>query len=245
MAEIGLILLLFIIGLEIDLKKLASAGLPVAADRSASRCRSASRLGLGFFALSATDSGGQLLAALPGGLHEPVEHAGRGQAPQRQVRARHAARAHHPRRPRDPGHLGGRDARRAAQPRQPRPAAAVAFALLARARSWWSAASRSPSTCCRTCSERWPRRPSWCWSARSRGASSWPASASVIGLSREMGALIAGVSLSTFPYNLDVMAKAVEHPRLLRDPVLRRPRHADPDPEPPCARARAGRRRRS
>jgi Kef-type K+ transport system membrane component KefB len=33
--------------------------------------------------------------------------------------------------------------------------------------------------------------------------------ASYIGLSREMGALIAGVSLSTFPYNLDVMAKAV------------------------------------
>jgi len=35
------------------------------------------------------------------------------------------------------------------------------------------------------------------------------AAASVIGLSREMGALIAGVSLSTFPYNLDVMAKAI------------------------------------
>jgi Kef-type K+ transport system membrane component KefB len=34
------------------------------------------------------------------------------------------------------------------------------------------------------------------------------AAASVIGLSREMGALIAGVSLSTFPYNLDVIAKA-------------------------------------
>jgi Kef-type K+ transport system membrane component KefB len=33
--------------------------------------------------------------------------------------------------------------------------------------------------------------------------------ASLIGLSREMGALIAGVSLSTFPYSLDVMAKAV------------------------------------
>ena len=33
--------------------------------------------------------------------------------------------------------------------------------------------------------------------------------ASLIGLSREMGALIAGVSLSTFPYNLDVAAKAV------------------------------------
>jgi Kef-type K+ transport system membrane component KefB len=33
--------------------------------------------------------------------------------------------------------------------------------------------------------------------------------ASFIGLSKEMGALIAGISLSTFPYNLDVMAKAV------------------------------------
>jgi Kef-type K+ transport system membrane component KefB len=33
--------------------------------------------------------------------------------------------------------------------------------------------------------------------------------ASLIGLSREMGALIAGISLSTFPYSLDVMAKAV------------------------------------
>jgi Kef-type K+ transport system membrane component KefB len=33
--------------------------------------------------------------------------------------------------------------------------------------------------------------------------------ASAIGLSREMGALIAGVSLSTFPYNVDVVAKAV------------------------------------
>ncbi|HEV2413614.1 MAG TPA: cation:proton antiporter [Candidatus Dormibacteraeota bacterium] len=33
--------------------------------------------------------------------------------------------------------------------------------------------------------------------------------ASLIGLSREMGALIAGVSLSTFPYSLDVVAKTV------------------------------------
>jgi Kef-type K+ transport system membrane component KefB len=33
--------------------------------------------------------------------------------------------------------------------------------------------------------------------------------ASAIGLSREMGALIAGVSLSAFPYNVDVVAKAV------------------------------------
>jgi Kef-type K+ transport system membrane component KefB/voltage-gated potassium channel Kch len=33
--------------------------------------------------------------------------------------------------------------------------------------------------------------------------------ASMAGLSREMGALIAGVSISTFPYNLDVVAKVV------------------------------------
>ena len=33
------------------------------------------------------------------------------------------------------------------------------------------------------------------------------AAASVVGLSREMGALIAGISLSTFPYNTDVIAK--------------------------------------
>ncbi len=33
--------------------------------------------------------------------------------------------------------------------------------------------------------------------------------ASGVGLSREMGALIAGISISTFPYNLDVIAKVV------------------------------------
>jgi Kef-type K+ transport system membrane component KefB len=30
-----------------------------------------------------------------------------------------------------------------------------------------------------------------------------------IGLAREMGALVAGVSLSTFPYNVDVIAKGL------------------------------------
>ncbi|MHC1727735.1 MAG: cation:proton antiporter [Syntrophobacteraceae bacterium] len=33
--------------------------------------------------------------------------------------------------------------------------------------------------------------------------------AGVVGLSREMGALVAGVSLSTFPYNVDVIAKVI------------------------------------
>ena len=35
------------------------------------------------------------------------------------------------------------------------------------------------------------------------------AAASAAGLSREMGALIAGISISTFPYNLDVIAKVI------------------------------------
>ncbi|HEY6894474.1 MAG TPA: cation:proton antiporter, partial [Rhodanobacteraceae bacterium] len=35
------------------------------------------------------------------------------------------------------------------------------------------------------------------------------AAASGVGLSREMGALIAGISISTFPYNMDVIAKVV------------------------------------
>ena len=35
------------------------------------------------------------------------------------------------------------------------------------------------------------------------------AAANAAGLSREMGALIAGISISTFPYNLDVVAKVV------------------------------------
>ena len=41
----------------------------------------------------------------------------------------------------------------------------------------------------------------WCFLVS--GAASW------LGLSREMGALIAGVGMSTFPYNLDVIAKVV------------------------------------
>lgn len=41
----------------------------------------------------------------------------------------------------------------------------------------------------------------WCFLVS--GAADW------LGLSREMGALIAGVSMSTFPYNLDVIAKVI------------------------------------
>jgi len=41
----------------------------------------------------------------------------------------------------------------------------------------------------------------WCFLVS--GAADW------LGLSREMGALIAGVSMSTFPYNVDVIAKVV------------------------------------
>jgi Kef-type K+ transport system membrane component KefB len=41
----------------------------------------------------------------------------------------------------------------------------------------------------------------WCFLVS--GAANW------LGLSREMGALIAGVSISTFPYNIDVIAKVI------------------------------------
>ena len=41
----------------------------------------------------------------------------------------------------------------------------------------------------------------WCFLVS--GAADW------LGLSREMGALVAGVSMSTFPYNIDVIAKVV------------------------------------
>ena len=41
----------------------------------------------------------------------------------------------------------------------------------------------------------------WCFLVS--GAADW------LGLSREMGALIAGVSMSTFPYNVDVIAKVI------------------------------------
>jgi Kef-type K+ transport system membrane component KefB len=41
----------------------------------------------------------------------------------------------------------------------------------------------------------------WCFLVS--GAANW------LGLSREIGALIAGVSMSTFPYNIDVIAKVM------------------------------------
>ena len=42
-----------------------------------------------------------------------------------------------------------------------------------------------------------------------------------LGLSREMGALIAGVSISAFPYGADVISKVTGRARLLRHPLLR------------------------
>ena len=52
-----------------------------------------------------------------------------------------------------------------------------------------------------------------------------------LGLSREMGALIAGVSISSFPYGSDVISKVDRRPRLLRDALLRGARHEDPRPD--------------
>ena len=75
----------------------------------------------------------QLRAALPRGVHEPLEHAGSRQDPERQVRARHAARPDHAGRAGYPGPLGGRHARGAAKPPHPQPRPAPRFAVAWRA----------------------------------------------------------------------------------------------------------------
>jgi hypothetical protein len=56
--------------------------------------------------------------------------------------------------------------------------------------------------------------------------------ADALGLSREMGALIAGVSMSTFPYNIDVIAKVTNIRDFLRYLVFRRPGHEDSATDP-------------
>ena len=55
------------------------------------------------------------------------------------------------------------------------------------------------------------------------------AAANAAGLSREMGALIAGIAISDFSVQPRRGGQGRQHPRFLRDAVLRGARHADPD----------------
>ena len=96
----------------------------------------------------------------------------------------------------------------AIQPSLERPAARRRAALgRARRRAAGGGAADQPVRRCRICSSCIARLPelvlvgalAWCFAVAEF--------ADFLGLSREMGALIAGVSLSTFPYALDVTAK--------------------------------------
>ncbi|TMC00186.1 MAG: cation:proton antiporter, partial [Chloroflexi bacterium] len=206
-AEIGLILLLFIIGLEIDLKKLSSAGLPVLLT-GALQVPICIALGLGFFyLLGVRNSGGNyallylaacmslsstlVVVKLLNDKFELDTLPGRITLGVLVIQDIWAV-----------GML-------AVQPNLTNPN------LLPLAFSLWKGAllvtggffmakyvlpflfrsvAKAPELVLVSAL-------AWCFFLAS--------AASVIGLSREMGALIAGVSLSTFPYNLDVMAKAV------------------------------------
>jgi len=206
-AEIGLILLLFIIGLEIDLKKLASAGLPVLLT-GALQVPICIALGLGFFyLLGVRNSSGNyallyvaacmslsstlVVVKLLNDKFELDTLPGRITLGVLVIQDIWAV-----------GML-------AVQPNLTNPN------LLPLAFSLWKGAllvvggffmakyalpflfrsvAKAPELVLVSAL-------AWCFFLAS--------AASVIGLSREMGALIAGVSLSTFPYNLDVMAKAV------------------------------------
>jgi Kef-type K+ transport system membrane component KefB len=120
-SEIGLILLLFIIGLEMNIKALLAAGkqLLVAGFGQFIVCAA---LGLGLFGLIGYPiRGGSFDGLYLALMWRAVEHRRRGEAAVRQGRAGHAARAHDAGHPRHPGHL--RDPRPGLQPNFDNPTA--------------------------------------------------------------------------------------------------------------------------
>ncbi len=203
-AEIGLILLLFVIGLEIDLKKLAAAGAPMLVT-GALQVPICIALGLGYFALLGAHVGGgdysllYLAACMSLSSTLVVVKILNDRMELDTLPGRITL-----------GVLVIQDlwavAMLAVQPNISNPD------LLPLALSLWKGAllvvgglskyvlpylfrsvAKAPELVLVTAL-------AWCFFLAGI--------ASFIGLSREMGALIAGVSLSTFPYNLDVMAKA-------------------------------------
>ena len=205
-AEIGLILLLFIIGLEIDLKKLASAGAPVLLT-GALQVPICVALGLGFFyALGFRNQGGHyallyLAATLSLSSTLVVVKLLYDKLELDTLPGRITL-----------GVLVIQDlwavAMLAVQPNLESPTllplalsllkgAALVLLGLVIAKNvlphLFRAVAKAPELVLVSAL-------AWCFFLA--------AVASTIGLSREMGALIAGVSLSTFPYSLDVIAKA-------------------------------------
>ena len=95
-SHIGLSLLLFMIGLEIDLKRMISAGkvITLTAVAQIFGCVGLGWLFFGLFSFAT----GLARGALPRRGGRPVQHRHHRQDPLRQAGARHAGRPHHPRR---------------------------------------------------------------------------------------------------------------------------------------------------
>lgn len=203
-SEMGLILLLFIIGLEIDLKKLAQAGLPVSLTGFL-QVPVCIGLGLGFFALLGYRPGRgfaslYLAACLSMSSTMIVVKLLYDKFELDTLPGRITL-----------GVLVFQDvwavAMLAVQPNLQDPALAplaVSFLKGVLLIVWSLSVSRYILPRLFRSAAKVPELVlvtalAWCFFLA--------AAASVVGLSREMGALIAGISLSTFPYNTDVIAK--------------------------------------
>ncbi len=117
-SELGLIFMLFMIGLEIDLKKIVRAG-KVILFAAGGQLIGGCLLGMLFFiGHRAVDGRRPFRRALSLRRLRAVEHGHHRQGAVREARARHAARAHHARRAGAAGHLRDPVPGGAAEPRQ-------------------------------------------------------------------------------------------------------------------------------
>ena len=204
-AELGLIFMLFMIGLEIDLKKIVRAG-NVILVTSAAQIFGCFVLALGCFSRIGLPLGDRRFDALYLAAAVSLQqHRHHRQGAVRQARARHAARPHHARRagaagpvrdpvPGDPAEPERPAFRRRAGLGDARRRAARRALLISRYTlpHLFHLIARLPELVL-------VGALAWCFAVAEF--------AEFLGLSREMGALVAGVSLSTFPYALDVTAK--------------------------------------
>ena len=151
-AELGLIFMLFMIGLEIDLKKIIRAGNVIlvtsrGADRRLLRARRSRCFSLIGIPLGDRRYDALYLAAAVA----LSQHRHHRQGALRQARARYASRAHHARRAGDAGPVRDPVPRDPAEPERParRRRAGVGHA---RRRAAGAARCCSAATCCRICS---------------------------------------------------------------------------------------------
>ena len=196
--------MLFMIGLEIDLKKIVRAG-RVILFAAGGQLVGACLLGIAFFWASGSMGGGGFDALYLSIACALVQHRHHRQGALREARARHAAGTHHARRAGAAGHLCHPVSGGAAEPCQP--AGQRILLSVGRVGVLVATALVLSRYVLPRLFHQIARRPelillgalAWCFLIGEI--------AEKLHLSREMGALIAGVSLSTFPYALDVTAK--------------------------------------